>query len=53
MLWWSTLKGLLLTDGIGVRTANNTPVTLTKDALKGQVMIFVTSANQEKKNKNA
>jgi len=45
MLWWSMLKELLLTDGIGVRIARNTPATLTKNALSDQIMTFATSAN--------
>jgi len=45
MLWWSMLKEPLLTDGIGVRTARNTPATLTKNALSDQIMTFATSAN--------
>ena len=52
VLWWSMLKELRLTDGIGVRIAHNTHVTSTKDALEDQIMISVTSANQKKKSKN-
>jgi hypothetical protein len=39
------LRELLLTGGIGVRIAHNTHVTLIKDALEDQIMIFVMSAN--------
>jgi len=39
------LKEPLLTDGIGARTAHNTPATLTKDALSDQIMTYATSVN--------
>jgi len=42
-----------LTDGIGVRTAHSILGTFIHDALKGQVLISVTSAEQGKQSKNA
>ena len=42
------LKGLHLTDGIGVKTARNILYTFTQDALRDQALTFVTSAEQRK-----
>jgi hypothetical protein len=42
-----------LTDGIGARTARNIPCTSTKDALRGHVLTFVTSAEKKKTTKIA
>ena len=47
------LRAPNLTDGIGARIAHNTPYTSTKDVLKDQILIFVTSAKQKKTSKNA
>ena len=53
MLWWSMLRELRLTGGIGVRTAASTPDTLTRDDPKDPITTSATSANTRKKSKNA
>jgi hypothetical protein len=47
------LRGLHLTDGIGVRTARNIPYTLPRDALRSRNLISVTSAEERKKTTTA
>jgi len=52
MLWWSMLRVLRLTGGIGARTAVNTHVTSIREDPEDQSMTSATSANQKKKSKN-
>lgn len=47
------LRGLHLTDGIGVRTARNIPYTFTRDALRSRNLTSVTSAEEKKKTTTA
>ena len=42
------LKAHHLTDGIGVKTARNTPCTSMQDALRDRNLTSVTSAKQKK-----